>query len=127
MSPAPDEVVQRLRELQLAGDFTKTRDYILSLDEDTKKSPFVIVNVANHFADIGHFAAAARWLNLSGFHNLILEDDALLDEQVAVLALMNAYVSMYRDYRWDEALALANRVDDIYVHRKGARKGIVSI
>ena len=125
MSPTPDEVVQRLRVLQLAGDFTKTREYILSLDENTKKSPFVIINVANHFADIGHLAAAARWLDLSDFHNRILEGDALLDEQVAVLALMNAYISMYRDYEWEEALALANRVDDIYLHKKGARMEIV--
>lgn len=59
-------------------------------------------------------------------------DDALLDEQVAVLALMNAYVSMYRDHKWEEALALTECIDDIYVHGKvtdelanGSRRDIV--
>ena len=123
MSPASDhDVVQRLRELQLAGDFTKIKDYIASLDEESKKDLFFIICLANHYADIGHFAAAAKWLDLSEYHNLILMDDALLDEQVAVLALINAYVSMYRDHKWEEALALTNRIDEIYVHGKGGRK-----
>ena len=121
MSPA-SEAVQRLRELQLAGDFTKIKDYIGSLDEDIKKNRFVVICVANHYADIGHFAAAAKWLDTSDYHNAILADDALFDEQVALLALINAYVSMYRDHKWEEALALAHRVDGIYVHGKGRRE-----
>ena len=91
MSGSAYEVILReIERLHLVGDFTKVSEYISSLNDQVKHNQSVIIWAANHYVIVGHLAKAAKILNASNYAVLIERDGALLDENVAVLALLHA-------------------------------------
>ena len=73
---------------------------------------------ANYYVGVGHLAKAAKILESFNYLVLVPRDEDLLDENMAVLALLLAVIGIHRDSEWNRALDLAKTKDDIYVHRK---------
>ena len=109
-----DDVLREIERLHFAGDAIKTSAYITSLSDDIKSDQLVTIWAATHYVGVGHLAKAAKILEPFGHRVRALRNEDLLDENVAVFALLHAVIGIYRDSEWSRALDLVKTIEDIY-------------
>ena len=113
-----DDVLREIERLHFGGDAIKTSAYIASLGDDVRSDQLVTIWAATHYVGVGHLAKAARILESCNYRVRAQRNEDLLDEKVAVLALLHAVIGIYRDSEWSRALDLVNVIEDIYLHQK---------
>ncbi len=113
-----DDVLREIERLHFAGDSIETSAYIASLNEDVKSDQLVTIWAATHYVGVGHLAKAAKILESSNYRVRAQRNEDLLDENVAVLALLHAMIGIYRDSEWSRSLDLVKTIEDIYLHQK---------
>ena len=70
----------------------------------------------NFYSGLGYENLAERCLSLANYKALVATDGALLDENIACLALTAAMIEWRRNGEYAESLTIARKVEERYIH-----------
>lgn len=116
-SPATvDTVVASVRNFYLRRDFNEGRSFILSLEESVTRLVEVGLVSAGFYMVSGHPKWAEESLEIANCEVLISEDCALLQEEIAFMALIAAHVKIRRYCQYKKSHALIREIEDLYVN-----------
>ena len=111
------DIIARIKRFCLRLEYVEGKEYISSLPSGQTRNLFVAAEIAILHTQHGNYIGAERVFQSIHLDELLLEPHSLLREEVVLLALVAANVKIATHFHFEEAIALANEVDQIYITR----------